>query len=130
MTVRVLYTLPPNYAAINRAFNVRGQPVIFCFGDVIHNPARINVTPELIAHESIHSREQGGDPKGWWQSYIADPLFRLDQEIMAHRAEYRAFCERGREDMVDKIAERLASPLYGGLIGKDEARRLLYAVSP
>lgn len=128
--MRVLHTLPPNYAAINRAFNVRGKPVIFCFGDVIHNPLRIDVTPELIEHESVHSREQGRDPKGWWQEYIADMKFRLDQEIMAHRAEYRAFCERGRPDMIDRVAGRLASPLYGGLITADDARRILMAVSP
>lgn len=127
--VRILHTLPPNFAAINRAFNVRGKPVIYCYGGTIHNPSRIDVTPELIAHEAVHSEYQGNDPKGWWEVYIDDPRFRLAQEIPAHAAEYRAFCDRGRTDMLDKIAERLASPMYGSIIALDEARRILDRVA-
>lgn len=123
--MRILHTLPPNFAAINRAFNVRGKSVIFCYGSTIHNPSRIDVTPELIAHEMVHSEYQGNDPKGWWESYIAEPKFRLAQEIVAHCAEFCAFRDRGRADMLDKISERLASPMYGSLIDLAEARRII-----
>lgn len=123
--MRILHTLPPNFAAINKAFNVRGKPVIFCYGSVIHNPSRIDVRPELIAHEMVHSTQQGGDPKTWWERYIDDPCFRLDQEIGAHCAEYRSCHERGLDKMLDKIAKRLASPMYGNLIDFDRARAIL-----
>jgi hypothetical protein len=36
--VKVLHLFPPNYAAINRAFKVRGKPIIFCYGSTIYNP--------------------------------------------------------------------------------------------
>lgn len=121
--MKVLYTFPPNYAAINRAFNVRGKPVIFCYGSVIHNPARIKIPERLHAHESVHSarqQAQAGGPAAWWERYITNPQYRLGEEIPAHQAEARCAPE-----LAEEIAARLASPLYGGLVGIEEARRLI-----
>ena len=64
--MKTLFLFPPNYRAINKAFSVRGKPVIFCYGDTIYNPTRITVTPSLVAHEGVHSRQQGEDPRGWF----------------------------------------------------------------
>lgn len=130
MSMRVLTMLPPNFAAINRAFGVRGKPVIYAYGNTIYNPARILVHPSLVQHELVHSRRQGDDPAGWWDQYIADKAFRLAEEIPAHQAEYASICrcrttEAARAEDLNRIAERLASPLYGGLIGIDEAKRLI-----
>jgi hypothetical protein len=123
----VLHLFPPNYAAINRAFKVRGKPVIFCYGDTIYNPGRIKVPPRLHAHEEVHSRHQAmfGDPEVWWQRYIADPEFRLFEEIPAHRAEYRVAPE-----LLEEIATRLCSPLYGSLVDFEKARALVDGSCP
>lgn len=121
--MRVLYLLPPNYRAINAAFDVRGRPVIFTYGDTIFNPAKIKVTPALQAHEAVHSHRQGDNPGEWWERYIEDPEFRLNEEIPAHQAEYREFCRHHADTkrMLHEIARRLSSSLYGKLIDFDEA---------
>lgn len=128
--MKVLYLHPPNFAATNRAFNVRGKRVIFAFGSTIYNPRRITIPPELYAHEAVHQERQGADPMGWWDFYISDPQFRLQEEIPAHQAEYREVCTRGsdpgwRQLAAERIAARLASPLYGSLVGFDDAIRLV-----
>jgi len=117
--MKILTTFPPNYREISTAFGVRGRGVIFCYGDTIYNPMRVEVGPELIAHESVHSGRQNGSPEVWWRRYIADPQFRLDEEIPAHRAEYLV---SGR---LEDIARRLASPLYGSLISIERAIKVL-----
>lgn len=121
---KVLFLFPPNYGAINAAFKVRGQPVIFAYGDAIYNPSKMKIPPELLVHEAVHLRRQDGDPATWWARYIKEPRFRLEEEIPAHAAEYRDLCARGLE-RITHIAERLASPLYGGLVDFDTAKHLI-----
>jgi hypothetical protein len=125
--MKVVNTFPPMYTAINRKFNVRGKPVIFTWGDLIHNPSRIIVSPELIVHEEVHSARQGDDPEAWWLQYLDDAGFRLCEEIPAHRAEFHAACQTltehtAQQRVLHRIAARLSSPLYGSMISYDEAR--------
>jgi len=110
---------PPNYKAVNAAFNVRGRQVIFCYGDVIYNPSRVKIGDELIAHEKVHSGRQNGDPVKWWERYIGEPQFRLDEEIPAHRAELAISGD------LQGVAHKLSSPLYGSLISFDRAAQIL-----
>ncbi len=119
--MKVLHLFPPNYPAINRAFNVRGKPILFAYG-AIYNPSRIKIPDHLMAHEAVHIARQGDDPAAWWERYIGDRQFRLDEEIAAHQAECRH-----SPHLAEDIAQRLASPLYGSLIGLAEARQLLGA---
>ena len=123
--MKVVTLFPPNYRRINDAFNVRGKPVLFAYGDTIYNPSRMKIPPQLLVHEAVHGRQQESmGTEKWWDSYIRDPGFRLVQEIEAHRAEYRDVCERGQRsyEALEAIATRLASPLYGGLISIYDAR--------
>ena len=121
--MRVLYLFPPNFKQINAKFNVRGKPVIFCYGDTIYNPARIKVPDPLMAHEEVHSRQQADDPALWWTRYIDDAGFRLRQEVKAHQVEFAA-CG-GSDRALEAIARRLASPLYGNMISFAEATDLI-----
>jgi hypothetical protein len=130
--MRIVFENPPLFDVIDAAFNVRGQPVIFCWGDIIYNPQRIKVTPELKAHEKVHCDRQAAHPETWWLRYVDDPAFRLAEEIPAHRAEFMAFRMRHRNlnqrgRMLNLIAERLSGPLYGGLLTKAEARQRILA---
>jgi hypothetical protein len=108
----------------------RMREVIFTFGSVIYSPGGIKITPALLAHEQIHAERQGDNWGPWWKRYLIDPAFRLDEELPAHRAEYRAFCKRhgaphARQTYLGLVAQRLASPLYGNLLSAALARDLI-----
>jgi signal peptidase I len=134
--VNVVLAPPPMYDEIDAAFHVKGKKgIIFTWGDTIYVPNGGNVTPELRAHEGVHySRQTNDTPKieAWWRHYIADPAFRLAEELPAHRAEYKHFCSQHRDPntrirFLYAIAERLGGPLYGGLITASAARRSIAA---
>lgn len=126
MNIRIEF--PPNYAEVAAAFDLRGVKPIFAWGDTIYNPHDVPIPPELIAHESVHIQRQAGDPASWWQQYIADPQFRLNEELMAHAAEYRYIIDskkssRNQRRIALKItAQRLAAKLYGSLISVKDAK--------
>jgi hypothetical protein len=124
--MKVVVELPPMFAEIDKVFHVAGKQVIFAWNDTIFNPHGATVTPELQTHEEVHGRRQHGDPVRWWTLYLADPAFRLQEEIPAHQAEYAEFCRthadrNHRARTLHMIAQRLASPLYGSMTGYAEA---------
>lgn len=133
--MRILVAHPPMFERINAVFPSASNPgVIFTWGSVIFNPSGGKVTRELVAHEEIHAERQGtteSDIIDWWNRYLVDPGFRLDEELPAHQAEYRAYCRRhgsGREKYLAHVASRLSGPLYGGLVNLREAKNLVMGV--
>lgn len=137
--MRDVRDVPPLFAEIDAAFNVRGKPVIYAWGDKIYNPMGVELTPELIAHESVHGQRQGNDIEGWWRRYIADPHFRLLEEIPAHVDEFVSLCLQHRSKWVSQramrrtfaahVARRLMAPLYGygHLMSFEDAKKALMA---
>jgi hypothetical protein len=128
--VKIIRAYPPNIEAIRAAFDLAGYAPLFAYGDAIYAPLRTDVPPHLVAHESVHMARQGSAVESWWERYIKDPAFRLREEIPAHVAEYVYLCEsspgRGaRRRALSVVAKRLASPLYGGLISSERARRVI-----
>lgn len=126
----VLNSRPPNFDAIAAVFPIIGKPVLFAWAGFIYNPQGARVGPEKHVHEEVHSRRQGDDPAGWWARYIADPEFRLLEEIPAHYAEYRYLIDHssgraGRRKHLAVVAANLASPLYGRMIDIGLAKALL-----
>lgn len=120
-------TRPPNFADIvARLPQARRPGVVFTYGRTIYNPFNGQLSTDLIHHESVHARQQGDDPEGWWDRYIEDRAFRLSQEIEAYSSQYaflkthysREKCRR----MIGPMSTALSSPLYGNLISKREAR--------
>lgn len=129
--MKIVKDFPPLYAEIAAAFDLRCRKPIFAWWDVIFNPHGIEIGPELMAHESLHAERQKRHPggaEGWWRQYIADPRFRLIEELLAHTAEYRAACERPgvtrnyHRVILRGIAHRVASRLYGNLISVHDAK--------
>lgn len=128
--MRVINERPPMWEQIDAAFKIGRNPIIFCWGQAIYNPNGGKVTRELIAHEEIHAERQGpfeAGIKAWWEQYLVDPAFRLEEELPAHRAEYKAFCKRhgsstGRARYLGIVASRLCGPLYGSLLDLGTAR--------
>lgn len=122
---------PPNAAEIEEVFpgvTSGVRPILFCYGHSIYNPAKIVIPIQLIAHEAVHSLQQenyGRGPVDWWEVYLVDLKFRLDQEAPAHKIEVEAYREHNNRHMYrtyrKEVARRLASPLYGSLISVKKA---------
>lgn len=132
--MQIAIARPPNFEEILAVFPLAEKPgVIFTYGQTIYNPSNAPISAQLKAHEAVHAQRQGEDEeeiRAWWRRYLTEPMFRLEEELLAHRAEYRAF--RGwtkdrnavaRE--LDTIAKRLSGPLYGGLMSYAQARRMI-----
>lgn len=140
--MRVIVAEPPLIEAIDAKFGVRGQPILFAFGDVIYNPAGGDVPPELMAHEAVHGERQlklAGGVDAWWQRYLDDDMFRLEEELPAHHAEFLKLVELQRPQwrsernlrrtMAAHVARKLAAPLYrfGKIVTVETAKKILLA---
>jgi len=126
---KVLREYPPNIKELREKFHPR-PGTIFAWDGVIFAPQGGEIPGHLIAHEETHFRQQRavGGPENWWRQYIDDPQFRLEQEIEAYRAQYAVAeqMERPvRRRLLASICRDLASAMYGSLISKEEARRLI-----
>ncbi len=129
------YEYPPNIEEIMAVLpEAKKGAVFFSWGaGVIYNPKRVELSPALIAHETVHGERQGKTDRSirsWWVRYLADPRFRFNEELLAHRAEYRVFCEYTtdrniRYRFASALAKRLSSRLYGAVATFSEARRLI-----
>lgn len=108
--------------------NASKPDVVFAWGNTIYSPSSDYVSPEIMAHEIVHGGRQGQNVEAWWARYLADPAFRLAEEIPAHQAEFRAFSGKDRNARMRHlhfVANRLSGPLYGSLISPAKARSLL-----
>lgn len=128
--MKTLEQFPPNYLEIQEAFPMidgeKHKP-IFCYKDTIYNPFKINITPDLEHHESIHTKQQGDFPDIWWYNYIKDEQFRLRQELEAYGHQYKFVLDniedrKLREWGLNKMAEALSGEVYGNLLNFAQAK--------
>lgn len=124
-TQRIVVGIPPNYAAIKARFpGCDRKGVIFSYGDTIFNPSAVSIPREIIVHEATHGlRQQDQGVERWWKRYIEEPFFLLDEELYAHRNEYKALVRRHGPGpkYLRRVAGRLAGPLYGNLLTLEQA---------
>jgi hypothetical protein len=134
--MRIIDGRPPMFEEILAAFPDAARPgVIFCWGEKIFAPGQRTLPAELVAHERVHCEQQWRGIEAWWRTYIADPEFRLREELPAHVAEFKSLCEQHRAKWVSErnmrrtfaaaIARKLAAPLYGNLISIESAKTAL-----
>ncbi len=128
--MRELFFYPPNYKELNEKFKIRGKPVIFAWGNILYNPSKVKLTPELLAHEAAHGERQlAVIPDTWWRKYCDSSTFRLEEELIGHKAEYAKARENMQGGQLDAylklIAMRLSSPLYGKMIDMNQALKLI-----
>ena len=132
--MQIVIARPPNFEEVLAVFPLAKNPgVIFTYGQTIYNPSGTHISAQLKAHEAVHAQRQGTNEeeiRAWWKRYLTEPMFRLEEELLAHRAEYRAFkgWTKDRNAVareLDTIAKRLSGPLYGGLMSYAQARRML-----
>src|SRR3954452_1929234 len=80
---------PPNIELIRKHFPI-GPHTIFTYGDCIYNPRNTELDQHIIRHEAVHCEQQAEyGAAAWWDRYIADPAFRLEQELEAYRAQWQ-----------------------------------------
>ena len=130
--MRVEYSRPPMFEVIDAKFHIANKPVLFAWGDTIYNPMKVDIPAHLMAHEVCHGMSQlkQGTVEEWWQHYIDNAAFRLAEEILAHKVEYRTLFQLSvnrheRRTALKITAQRLASPLYGKLISTKRAERVV-----
>jgi hypothetical protein len=120
---------PPNYQQINDAFSPPFNAV-FTYGDTIYNPGAGDIPKHLELHERTHMRQQGDDPQAWWDEFIANPQFRLKQEIEAYRAQYQSL----RQTVKDRkqqfrwlhvMCTALSDKMYGNIVDYGQAMKLI-----
>lgn len=120
---------PPNYDKILTFFDVKDKNVVFAYGDTIYAPNGGDIAEHLVVHEAIHSKQQNTDPEGWWQRYLVDGAFRLDQEVQAYATQYtyikRLYPVRVSDEFLDEIARDLSSAIYGNIVDFHKAHSLI-----
>ena len=114
---------------VHTEFEINDGETVYSYGDTLFNPAGIEIDEALHQHELTHSKQQEkcGGPDEWWRKYIADPMFRVEQEIEAYANQYKTYCkydhDRNRQaKYLHIISSYLASPLYKGNISQSDAR--------
>lgn len=129
--MKIVEQYPPNYIQILEAFpNLEEHKPIFTYGDNIFNPFKVNITPDLEAHEAVHIKQQGTFPEIWWNDYINNPEFRLQQEIEAYGTQL-IFLEsiitdsKLMEWFWDKITSAISGELYGNMLNYGQAKSKL-----
>lgn len=131
--LQVKEEFPPNYEQVAARFDIRGKGVVFTYGDTLFSPGGTGIPPHLMAHEEMHMVQQkapGMTPELWWEKYLNDDSFRLDQELEAYQCQFkfeRPFLkDRNRKArFLHQLASALSSPIYGGIISYPEAYRLI-----
>lgn len=127
---------PPVWPDLVNKFGVKwetegGKAVVVAYGDTIH--CSQEPSDDVIQHELIHLEQQGYTKDGakkWYERYIAEPEFRLDQELQAYRAQYK-FAKDFVKDRnklntyLNRLARDLSGEMYGNLVTGVEARRLI-----
>lgn len=128
--MKIVLDYPPNYEAISKTFNLEGKKPVFTFGNLIYNPHNGIIDRFLMAHEEVHAKQQGENPKEWWDKYLVDPSFRVSQEAEAYQMQYR----EARKLIKDKnqlakflhiIASDFSSSMYGSVLSYQEAYKII-----
>ena len=130
MNIEIGY--PPNYEKIKSRLTVeKNKKIVFTYGDTLYNPSNGFVSKDLEVHEKTHIKQQAmSTPDKWWEFYLTEDLFRLDQEVEAYRNQYRYFKQNSViKDRIPQLLERLAhdlsSPVYGNIITFEGALELI-----
>ena len=118
---------PPNIGVIKKYLKPN-EKTVFTYGDKIYNPGNWPLQPDIIAHELVHVRQQGGAPNIWWEKYLENPAWRLKQELEAYREQWKFIQktkERNKSMLLIQFAQTLSSEIYGNLIDYATAAKLI-----
>ena len=132
MTMQVVSDWPPNIEDIRKVFTIN-DTTVFCYGDTLYNPNSCPLDKPILAHEELHSRQQGDDPKAWWDKYLSDIPFRTEQELAAYQIQFYVQCKFIKKRDVralnlQRLAETFGGGMYGVTLPLAESKRLIQIV--
>ena len=129
-SMQIVHEQPPMLDAIYRA-GLKPNPLttVFTYGYTLFNPAGATISANLLAHEEVHARQQEetvGGPDAWWEFYLENSDFRIQEEVEAYRAQYQHYCRQTkniakRARFLAYIADDLSGALYGNRMSFDQA---------
>lgn len=141
VNMKIIHDVPPILDAIIAAGMHPHSGTLFAYGDELYIPSGLTPPPEILAHEKIHQKQQmsygsvesDGAIEGrdaWWGRYLADPLFRIQQEAEAYAEQYRHYCKIVKDRNAHArymfyVAGQLSGPMYGGIINHGAATKLI-----
>ena len=121
---------PPIYKRLKEVFGISwSNGIIITYGDTVHCKYMLNA--DKMVHEKVHTIQQTKMDKDlWWEKYISDPKFRLEQEVEAYKAEahyiQKHIGDRNtRAKLLDCIYKDLSSSMYGNVVTYSGAKELL-----
>jgi hypothetical protein len=128
-TMQIVKGFPPNIAQLYKKFKITPETV-FTYGDKLYNPMGNPIPQDLMVHEETHEQQQKVcGVEQWWTLYLDNPNFRLTQEVEAYRNQYQflktVLNRKARLGTLNILSEHLASPLYGNIVNKKEAKELI-----
>lgn len=130
--MNIVKAYPPNYDQITAAIPaVRKNPgIIFTYGDTLYVPSGVDIPDHLMAHEMTHTLQQDAiGIAAWWDQYLVDPQFRLEQELAAYQSQYKVLLHKHprhvRKFVLMKISADLGGSMYGKIVDKEQARKLI-----
>lgn len=131
--MRVLVEKPPIYAEAKKRFEIDDTCTVYAWGDIIYNPAGVEIGRQILVHEETHQIQQAnhdGGPEKWWGRYLEDAEFRTEQEIQAYGEQYLYFCtvngDRNAQFRYSlALGKILASPMYGADMSSLEAAKAI-----
>lgn len=98
---------------------------IFALGEDIYTDYPL--TPDLLVHELVHLKQQAEiGVKEWVYDFLYNPVKRLEYEVEAYQKQIASIKDRNLKfKVLMESAKNLSSDLYGNIITREEAYKLL-----
>lgn len=113
---------PPNFEILNAIFPVN-ETSLYAYAPDIYSPFSKDIQEDRKIHEMVHVERQK-DPRQWWEEYIRNPQFRLEEEIVAYATQYLAvkkvYPAKQSKEALNEFAHSL-SGMYNLNITYDQA---------
>jgi len=125
------HEVPLVFHKLKEKFGVEwGSIIIAHYPDIY---CAVDIPEQKYVHEKVHLDRQKLMGVGeWWGRYLSDDAFRLNEEVLAYRAEVEwikknVATRNERRYLLNKIYTDLSSYVYGHIVSEDEAKKLLTA---
>lgn len=131
--MQIKRTPPAIYLKIHNKFNIQFKDIVIAYYPDIY--VKEGYLPESkIVHEKVHlERQKEIGVVWWWERYLSDKKFRLQEELMAYQAEidyiygpHSKTLLQYRDARVEQLLREISSTMYGNIISYEEARKILY----